>query len=87
MRIRVIDLDGSVTAQDRVLRSFRPDVYDLRRWGPRIRLACRWKRFYRFERRLDRDFGGDECLEPCTSLLGSGDFHDVGPVAPFAASV
>lgn len=77
MRVRVIDLDGSITVQDRVLRNFRPDVYDLRRWGPRIRLACRWKRFYRFERRLDRELGVDDYLEPHINLLGSGDFQHV----------
>jgi arginase family enzyme len=75
MRTRVIDLDGSISAQDRVLRLFRPDVYDMRQWGPRLRLGCRWNRFYRFERRLDRLFGSREHLDPWISLLGSGDFH------------
>ncbi|MSQ97309.1 MAG: hypothetical protein EXR98_22520 [Gemmataceae bacterium] len=75
MRIRVIDLDGSITAQDRVLQKFQPDVYDLNACGPRLRLACRWNRFYRFERRLDRLFGSKEYLDPWISLLGSGDFH------------
>ncbi|HZZ81496.1 MAG TPA: hypothetical protein VFE62_23540 [Gemmataceae bacterium] len=77
MRTRVIDLDGSITAQDRVLRMFEPEVHDLRRWGPRLRLACRWKRFYRFERRLDRELDTRDCFEPCITLLGSGDFHHV----------
>src|SRR6266511_2199951 len=72
MRVRVIDLDGSITAQERVLRTFRPAVYDLRRWAPRVRLACRWKRFYRFERSLDRLFGATDYLEPWINLLGSG---------------
>ena len=76
MRIRVIDLDGSIPAQDRLLRTFRPDVYDLRRWGPKIRLACRWERFYRFERQLDR-FLGSADSEPMVSFVGSGDFHHV----------
>ena len=75
MRIRVFDLDGSITAQDRVLRLFRPDVFDLRRWGPRLRLGCAWKRFYRFERQLDRLVGARESLDSCVSLLGSSDFH------------
>ncbi len=75
MRIRVIDLDGSITAQERVLRTFQPDVYDLSSHGPRLRLACRWNRFYRFERRLDRLFGARESVDPCISMLGSGDFH------------
>jgi hypothetical protein len=77
MRMRVIDLDGSITAQDRVLRTFEPEVHDLRRWGPRLRMACRWKRFYRFERRLDRDLDARDCFDPYISLLGSGDFHHV----------
>jgi len=75
MRIRVIDLDGSIIAQDRVLRMFRPDVYDMQSHGPRLRLACRWKRFYRFERRLDRMFGPRDGGEPSLTMLGSGDFH------------
>ncbi|MBM3996658.1 MAG: hypothetical protein FJ303_21265 [Planctomycetes bacterium] len=75
MRIRVIDLDGSITAQSRVLRQFQPDVFDLRNWGPRIRLGCRWKNFFRFERKLDRLFGRDEPSDAWISLLGSGDFH------------
>jgi hypothetical protein len=75
MRVRVLDLDGSITPQDRVLRQFRPEVHDLRHWGPRVRLACRWKRFYRFERRLDRIFGAADYLDPWITLLGSGDFH------------
>lgn len=75
MQIRVLDLDGSVTAQQRVLRMFQPEVHDLRRWGPRLRMACRWKRFYRFERRLDSLLGIDDGPEPAIHLLGSGDFH------------
>ena len=75
MRIRVIDLDGSIVAQDRVLHMFRPDVFEMTHWGPRLRLGCRWSRFYRFERRLDRLFGANERLDPWVSLLGSGDFH------------
>lgn len=77
MRIRVIDFDGSITAQDRLLRKYQPDVYDLRPWGPRLRLASTWARYYRLERRLDRLFGPRETHESRLSLLGSGDFHHV----------
>jgi hypothetical protein len=77
MRIRVLDFDGSIPAQDRVLRMFNPEIFDLRSWGPRLRLACRWKRFYRLERKLDRLFGSREPFESWISLLGSGDFHHV----------
>jgi hypothetical protein len=75
MRVRVIDLDGSIPMQERVLRKFQPEVFDLRSWGPRLRLACRWTSFYRLERRLDRLFGPRERHDPWISLLGSGDFH------------
>ena len=37
MRVRVLDLDGAVTSQDRLLDKFLPDVHDLRRWGPVLR--------------------------------------------------
>ena len=77
MRVRVIDLDGSITAQERLLRVVQPEVYDLRSWGPRLRLACRWAGFHRFERRLDRLLGADDGREPIVHFLGSGDFHHV----------
>ena len=75
MRVRVLDLDGAVTSQDRLLDKFLPDVHDLRRWGPVLRLACRWPRFHRFERWLDRTIGRDNQREPAITFLGSGDFH------------
>jgi hypothetical protein len=77
MRIRVVDLDGSITTQDRVLRMFQPDVFDMRRWGPRLRLATRWQRFFRFERSLDRLVGAEDHRDAWITLLGSGDFHHV----------
>ncbi len=73
MRVRVIDLDGSVTSQERLIRAFRPEVIDMRRTGPSLRLACRWSRFFRFEQRLDRLIDHD--AGPAIHLLGSGDFH------------
>jgi hypothetical protein len=75
MRVRVIDLDGSITAQERLLRVVQPEVYDMRQWGPRLRLACRWANFHRFERRLDRLLGAEDGREPIVHFLGSGDFH------------
>ena len=77
MRVRVIDLDGSITAQQRLLRVVHPEVYDLRHWGPRLRLVCRWSGFHRFERRLDRLLDADDGSEPVVHFLGSGDFHHV----------
>jgi hypothetical protein len=77
MRVRVIDLDGSITAQERLLRVVLPEVCDLRQWGPRLRLACRWAGFHRFERRLDRLLSADDEREPNVNFLGSGDFHHI----------
>lgn len=76
MRIRVLDLDGSITTQPRLLQVYRPDVVALRGWGPALRLACPWRRFHRFERALDRQLGPDE-QEPALTFFGSGDFHHV----------
>ena len=75
MRVRVLDLDGSITAQQKLLRQFRPDMVSLRKWGPRIRLACRWGRFRKFERALARRLTQTD--EPCLNFCGSGDFHHV----------
>lgn len=75
MRVRVLDLDGAVTSQDRLLDKFLPDVHDLRRWGPVLRMACRWRRFHRFERWLDRTLGREKERDPSITFLGSGDFH------------
>ncbi len=73
MHVRVMDLDGSVSSQQRLLRSFRPEVIDMQPLGPSLRLACRWSRFFRFEQRLDRVIDRDS--PPAVHLLGSGDFH------------
>jgi hypothetical protein len=74
MQMRVLDVDGSVTSQPGLLRLHRPEVIDMRGWGPGLRLACPWRRFHRFERALDRRLGPD--VEPPTlTFYGSGDFH------------
>jgi hypothetical protein len=76
MRVRVLDLDGSITAQPGLLRLHHPDLIDLRGWGPALRLACPWRRFYRFERALDRRLRSED-EGPALSFYGSGDFHHV----------
>src|SRR5262245_11927604 len=76
MRNCVIDLDGSISSQDRLVRTFRPEILDMRRWGSKLRLGCRWECFYRFERQLDRLLGAATGF-PTTCFLGSGDFHHV----------
>ncbi len=76
MHFRILDLDGSIKAQDRLVRACEPMIVDLRRWGPKLRLAARWPRFFRFERWLDRKLPRQDA-EPTTTFVGSGEFHHV----------
>ena len=77
MHIRVLDLDGAIPRQETLLNRFQPFVHDLRTWGPRIRLGCRFRRFARFEKSLTGILGNEEKSEPVLTLYGSGDFHHV----------
>jgi hypothetical protein len=74
MDVRILDLDGSLTAQKELLRS-RPAVYALGEWGPRLRLACRFGRFRRFEQALAGLLGAHADTHSTLTLYGSGDFH------------
>ena len=77
MRIRVVDLDGSVPSQRKLIKLYRPSVHQLEHWGPRVRLGCSSGRFDRFERSLSRALGGPVDDEAHATFLGSGDFHHV----------
>src|SRR5437762_7642149 len=77
MRIRVVDLDGSVPSQRKLIKLYRPSLHALQHWGARVRLACSFGRFERFERSLSRTLGGPIDDEPHANFLGSGDFHHV----------
>jgi hypothetical protein len=74
MQTRILDLDGSVAAQETLVRRADAAVLPLRPWGPRLRLACRWGRFRSFERDLDALEAGPG---PWLTFCGSGDFHHV----------
>src|SRR4051812_25308525 len=76
MEPRILDLDGSVTAQ-RGLRRLRPRVFAARDWGARVRLACTFARFWEFQRHLETLFGSPTDAAPALTLYGSGDFHHV----------
>jgi hypothetical protein len=71
MRACVLDLDGSGAAQPELCGVLKPDVADLRGWGPPLRLGCSWRRFAAFEQALDLPTPRDGLL----IFLGSGDFH------------
>jgi hypothetical protein len=75
MQTQVLDLDGSLAPQAAVRALCRPVTVPLGSWGPRIRMACAFRRFRRFERELGAlaPPGG----EPVLTFYGSGDFHHV----------
>jgi hypothetical protein len=76
MHVRILDLDGGLTAQQAVAR--RADaIYRLQEWGPRVRMACSFGRFRRFRQTLAEHLGGDQDAAPALTLVGSGDFHHV----------
>jgi len=75
--LRIIDLDGSLPLQTQLLQRFRPTIHDLRRWGPRVRLGCGFRRFGHFEAALAEALGSPKDGDPALSFLGSGDFHHV----------
>lgn len=77
MRIRVLDLDGSILAQRRFISRYSPSVVSARSWGPRIRIACSFRRFRDFERSVLAPLAEDREEEPTVNFCGSGDFHHV----------
>lgn len=74
LRIRVLDLDGSLRPQSDLFAAAATEWIPMAEWGPRIRLACRFGEFDRFRRLLGESPSADE---PCVTLYGSGDFHHV----------
>jgi hypothetical protein len=77
MRTRILDLDGSILGQRKLLKLYQPHAFTFQDWGRRIRLGCRMNRFARFERTLAKRLGGQIDREPHVTFLGSGDFHHV----------
>jgi hypothetical protein len=78
MKLRVIDLDGSITAQATLLERSRWQIMPSQRWGPFVRLACGFGTFRRFEADLKASLDNDkELQQPTITLYGSGDFHHV----------
>jgi hypothetical protein len=76
MKTRVLDLDDSVVRQRALLHRAAAAVLPLGAWGPRLRLACRFGCFRRFERDLASWLGAGQD-GPCLTFVGSGDFHHV----------
>jgi hypothetical protein len=76
MPVRILDLDGGLVRQRR-LCGLAGAPLELRGWGPRLRLACSWSSFGRFERELARLLGSPHERRPHLTFIGSGDFHHV----------
>ncbi len=75
MNLRILDLDGSIA--DQALVAAGTARVALRHWGPRLRLACGFRRFRAFERDLADRLGTESDASPTMFLCGSGDFHHV----------
>ena len=72
--VRVLDLDGSLSAQASVLSEPGTAWTNARDWGPAIRLACSFKTYSSFRRRLVCALSQQA---PGITFYGSGDFHHV----------
>src|SRR5579884_4176120 len=77
MHTRILDLDGSLVWQDRLIRHAQAAVLPLQDWGPVLRLACSHASFWRFQDHLTLLCASDLDAEPFLNFLGSGDFHHV----------
>jgi hypothetical protein len=73
MQVRILDLDGSVARQSRLVIESAAEVAPLQDWGPRLRMACSFGRYRHFEQSLGACLGPD----PAITFYGSGDFHHV----------
>jgi hypothetical protein len=76
MEVRILDLDGSMPSQRELMASLQPRVIRMQEWGPRIRLACSFRRFRAFEKALVDLMPAGRAGSTCT-FYGSGDFHHV----------
>jgi arginase family enzyme len=77
MQTRILDLDGSLVRQTRLLRRSSAVIFRLQEWGRDLRLACSHRSFACFEKQLAQLAGTTHDTRPSLSFLGSGDFHHV----------
>lgn len=77
MDVQILDLDGSMTAQQGLVKRYGPAVLPAQGWGPKIRMGCSFGRFKRFERALATLAGLRRDEGPRLIFYGSGDFHHV----------
>jgi len=73
-RIRILDLDGSLLRQKKLLERYRCDIISLRGFGPQAR---------HFISRQTRDILADKLFNTAKdsiTFLGSGDFHHISEI-------
>ncbi|MFA5094569.1 MAG: hypothetical protein WC512_04925 [Candidatus Omnitrophota bacterium] len=69
--VRILNLDGSVIRQKRLMETFKPEIVDLEALGPKCRLYSSEDTAREIRERLK----GKE--KDAVSFIGSGDFHHV----------
>ncbi len=74
LKLRILDLDGSLTDQSSVFPAEPAAWIPSRQWGPQVRLACTFGTFDRFRQWLDGELGA---CDPGITFYGSGDFHHI----------
>jgi hypothetical protein len=77
MQTRILDLDGSLVRQQRLLHQTRAIILPLDDHAPSVRIACSHGSFRRLEQKLARLVGSDDDARPWLNFIGSGDFHHV----------
>jgi len=73
--IRILNLDGSLTRQTRLLSQYKPEIINLLDLGPRARLWVGGKIKSELEARIQKSTGLNKI-----SFLGSGDFHHISNI-------
>jgi hypothetical protein len=68
-RVRILDLDGTVAAQQGLVGRYKPVIMDLKAQGPSLRLWSSAANAESLRRRLDPG------LRDAVTFIGSGDFH------------
>lgn len=77
MDVRILDLDGALDGQLPWLAEWSPRPIPARDWGPRIRLACSFRRFEQFGQQIAPALRAATSDSPAVTFCGSGDFHHV----------
>ncbi len=69
--VRILDFDGSLLCQKKLLSKYQPTIVDLKNLGPLCRLYLNKKDYQAVRRQLDPNF------KNAITFLGSGDFHHI----------